>query len=63
MLSEEPADARDRFDVLVRPNARIPGGDAALRRNGRGFGNNQSGAADGAGAQVNEVPIGRRAIV
>ena len=45
------------FDVLVFPNTQIARGDAALRRYSRGFGKDQSGASDGPGPQVHEMPV------
>ena len=53
----EADDAREHGDVLVFPDAEILRADAAFGRDRRGFGHHQPGAADGAAAEMHEVPV------
>jgi hypothetical protein len=50
-------------DLRIVPQAQVLRRDAALRRHCRGFRDHQPGAADGAGMQVGQVPIGRLASI
>ena len=50
-------------DVGVVPDSQIAGGDAALGEDGRGLLDDQAGAALGAGAEMDEMPIGGEAVV
>ena len=60
---KEATDTRDRFDVFVRPDAGVAGGDAALGRNSGGFRHDQARSAHGAGTQMHQMPIGRHSVV
>src|SRR6185437_5919628 len=62
LLRDERRDARKEIDVRVLPDAEIVGGDAAVRRDGRGLGEHEPGAANGTGAEVDEVPVVGKAI-
>ena len=55
--AEESGDARKEFDVVVFVDSEILRGDAAFGGDGAGFGEDEGGAADGARAEMNEVPI------
>jgi len=57
VLFEEGGDAGEEGDVVVGVNAEVTGSDAAFRADGGGFGDDGAGAADGAGAEVDEVPV------
>ena len=57
VLAEEADDAREVFDVRVFPDTKVGGTDAPFRRDCSGFGENRTSAADGAGAEVNQMPI------
>ena len=54
---EEAGDAVELGDVLVFPDAEVAGGDAAFGADGVGLGEDETGAADGAAAEVDEVPV------
>jgi hypothetical protein len=43
--------------VVVAPDAEIAGGDAGFGADGVGFGDDEGGAADGAAAEMDEVPV------
>ena len=55
-------DAREEGDVVVFPDAEILRADAAYGGDGAGFGEDQRGAADGAAAEMDEMPVVRKAI-
>jgi len=55
-------DAREEGDVIVFPNAEILRADAAFGGDGARFGENQGGAAYGAAAEMDEMPVVREAI-
>jgi len=48
--------------VIVLPDTEILRADAAFRGHGAGFGKDQGGAAYGAAAEMDEVPIAGEAI-
>jgi hypothetical protein len=54
--------ARERFDMGFAPNAQILRTDAGFRQDSRRFRDNQSGSADGAASEVNEMPIRRQPV-
>ena len=51
------------LDVLVLPDAHVGGGDAAARLDGGGFHHDERGAADGAAAEVDQMPVVGEAVV
>jgi hypothetical protein len=59
---EEGGDAGEGGDVVVFPNAEVGGGDAALGRDGGGLKSNERRSALGAGAKMDEVPVGGEAV-
>ncbi len=52
LLLEKRGDARQRRDVLIRPQTEAARSDAALRRHRRGLNNHQAGAAHRARPQM-----------
>src|SRR5580698_8654075 len=60
---KEGGDAGQGRDVLVLPEAEILGADAAFGGDGGGFGEDEGCAADGAAAEVDEMPVVREAVV
>src|SRR5690554_270552 len=54
---QEADNARQRLDVLIRPNAEITRRDATLGRDRRGFDQNQRSASDRTAAEVHQVPV------
>src|SRR3954447_26893061 len=60
---DEGGDAAERIGVLLRPDAAIPRGNAAFRRDAARFDHHQSGAADCAAAEVDEMPVRREAVL
>ena len=60
---EEGGDAGERRDVLVLPEAEILGADAAFGCDGSGFSEDESCAADGAAAKVDEMPVVGEAVL
>ena len=63
VLAGEARDARQRFDLPVVPQAKVAGADPPFRRYRRGLDDHQSGAAGRARAVVDEMPVGRDAVV
>ena len=57
VVVNEGGDLAQLLDVLVAVDAEVGGADARRRRDGRRFGEDEAGAADGAAAQVDEVPV------
>ncbi len=57
MLMEERGDALEFGDVLVLPDAEVAGSDAGFGADGVGFGEDDGGAAYGAAAEMDEVPV------
>ena len=57
VLVQESSDALEGEDVLVFPDAKIAWSDASFRVDGVGFGKDKGGAADGAAAEMDEVPV------
>ena len=53
----EAGDAREHVDVIVLPDAEIFRTDPAFGRDGRRLGEHQAGAADGAAAEMDEMPV------
>jgi hypothetical protein len=51
-----------RFDLFVVPQTKVFGGDAPVGGDRRGFGEHQSGTADRAAAEVDQVPVVGQAI-
>ena len=58
----EPDDPRQRLDVIVLPDAKVLRTDAALGKNGSGFGHHQPRPTHGAAAQMDEMPVVRESI-
>jgi hypothetical protein len=54
--------SRESGDVSIAPKPEIAGGDAALWEDGRGFKDDQASATLNAATQVDEVPIGGKAV-
>ena len=54
---EKVGDAGEEGDVVVVADAEVAGGDAAFRADGGGFGDDGAGAANGAAAEMDEVPV------
>ena len=50
-------------DVLVLPEAEVLGADAAFGGDGGGFGEDEGRAADGAAAEVDEMPVVGEAVL
>lgn len=49
-------------DLLVLPNTSVRGGDASLRDDSSGFGQDQSSAQGSEGTEVDEVVVGEEAV-
>jgi len=62
MVVEEGGDAAELGDVVVFPDAEVAEGDAGFGADGAGFGDDEGGAADGAAAEMNEVPFAGEAV-
>jgi hypothetical protein len=62
LLANETSDAREHLDVLVLPDAEIPGTDPPLGRHRRRLGKNEPRPAYGTAAQMHQVPVGGEAI-
>ncbi len=62
VLAEEADYAREVFDVRVLPDAEVGGTDAALGDDGNGFGDDGAGTANGASAEVDEMPVVGKAV-
>ena len=60
--SNEAGDALQRLDLLIVPQTKVLRGDAPVGRDRRGFGEHQSGPADGTAAEVDQVPVIGQAI-
>jgi hypothetical protein len=60
---DEADDPRQHRDVLVLPDAEVLRADAPFGRDGRGLGKDQRRAADGAAAEVDQVPVVREPVV
>ena len=57
VLVEERGDALELGDVFIFPDAEVAGGDTSFRTDGVCFGEDESGTADGAAAEMDEVPV------
>ncbi len=62
VLVEKGGDALEFRDVLVLPDTEVAGGDASFGADGVGFCDNQAGAANRAAAEVDQVPVIRKAV-
>ena len=62
VLVEECGDALKVGDVLVFPDAEVAGGDTSFGTDGVGLGEDKSGPADGAAAEMDEVPVVSEAV-
>jgi hypothetical protein len=62
LSGDEAGDALQGFDLFVVPQAKVLSGDAPVGRDRRGFGKYQPRAADGAAAEVDQVPVIGQAI-
>jgi hypothetical protein len=62
VLVEEGCDAPEFWNVLVFPDAEISRRDAALGAHRVGLCDDESGTADGAAAEVDEVPVVGKAV-
>ena len=61
-LAEKADDTREVLDVRVLPDAEVGGTDAAFGDDGGGFGEDSAGAANGASAEVDEMPVVGKAV-
>ena len=59
---QKTIDARQRFDVFLRPQTGATGRDPTFGRDRRGLRDDQTRAADRPRAEVNQMPVGRDAI-
>jgi hypothetical protein len=57
VVAEEVDDAREVLDVLVLPDAEVGWTDAPFGQDGDGFGEYGARAADGARAEMDQMPI------
>jgi hypothetical protein len=62
VLVQEAGDALELREVLVLPDAEVAGSDAALGADGVGFSDDEGGSADGAAAEVDEMPVAGEAV-
>lgn len=62
LSGNETGDALQGFDLFIVPQAKVLGGDSPVGRDCRGFRKDQSGAADGATTEVDQVPVIGQAI-
>jgi len=62
VLLEEGGDAGEHGEVVVGVDAEVAGGDAGFWADGCGLGHDGAGAADGAAAEVDEMPVGGVAV-
>ena len=62
VLFDERRDFAERIGVRLGPDAAVPRCDAAGGGDAARLDHHQSGATDGAAAEVNEVPVGRHPI-
>jgi hypothetical protein len=56
-------DALQRRDLAVLPQARVLGRDAAVGGDARGLDDGKGGAAEGEGAEMDQMPVGQMAII
>ena len=63
VLLEEAADAGERLNMVIEIDAAVGGADPAFGRDGGGLDHHQPSAAHGTGAEMDEVPIVREAVV
>ena len=59
----EGGDSAQHVDLRVLPETQILRADASARFHGCGFGEDKAGAANGAAAQVHEMPIAGEAVL
>jgi hypothetical protein len=50
-------------DVRILPDAEVGGTDAAFGQRGIGFGEDRAGSAQGAGAEMDEMPVIGKAVL
>jgi len=62
MLVQEGGDALELGDVVVLPDAEVAGRDPGFGADGVGLGDDETGTADGAAAEVDEVPVVGKAV-
>ena len=62
VLVEEGCDALEFWDVLVFPDTEVAGGYAAFGTDGVGLRDDEAGAANSAAAEMDQVPVIRKAI-
>ena len=55
--AEEADNAREVLDVRVFPDSEVGGTDASFRYHGVGFGEHRASAANGARAEMDEMPV------
>ena len=53
----ETDDPLKRWDVIVAPDAKVVRGDSTVRRDRGGLGEHETGAAHGAAAEMDQMPI------
>ena len=54
---DESGDPRQRFDVLLAPDAHVPGGNPSLGGDGGRLDHDKSDPARGSAAEVDQVPV------
>ena len=62
MRFEERRNPRQTFDVRIAPDAEILRTDPAARFDGGRLEHDERGSADGAAAEVYEMPVGRKTV-
>jgi hypothetical protein len=62
LRSDESHNARQRFDMLIGPDTKIIRANTSDRCHSRGLGQDKSSAANGAAAEMHEVPFVRQAV-
>jgi hypothetical protein len=62
LLRDETHDARPCIALRVVPETGVAGRDATFLRHGRRLGENETGTADRAAAEMDEMPVVRHAV-
>ncbi len=62
LVADELGDRLERGRVFVAPDPQVVGRDAAGRLDGRGFGHDDAGTADGPASEVDAMPLGREPV-
>ena len=57
LRTDESPDARQRLDMRIRPEAQVVRADTSDWCHSRGLGQDESSAANGAAAEMHEVPL------